>query len=548
MGGPSIISSLHNHLSTFSKSECRDDNVELYSALKYLEKFSTVHQLIDNNNNNNNNNDDDDKRESECDSNVSDATYSGDETSLSFSQSMGWTNIGCTREDCNDQAPACHRNNNETLHGITTTPNQTTASSQYFKGKSIRISGSVHPYKQKDYADMLLIAGASEVKMHTTLGDAHILIKGEGCSERLLSEAKRKNIIILTPNEVKEHLQRDGYSSPDRSSNKIDESKMASILIDKHCQFRPVSSQSNAHVQVEQASTKFTHPSILKRNGDKRQMKIVVTRVRSVGDQDWRISYKFHACYGGRQMWKRYCVTHDTELDKCKFCNKCTHLDPEKGIGYPRPNRQCVKCYPAILCNGCQLSPRLVDQRSCDPRYRKKCQRCYRIATGNTTSEDRSIQCLVDDPMIPVSSVDTEILGLKYRPDAEITETPYSDISFEHDDEVGHVNRTKYPAEDQHQRTVDLNQRREKARGKVTVRQHPLTKYESTQQTAQNAIMVSIVKRFMKRPLGQRSDGEGGKRVIVFIGFSHTNYHYEKALEEKKNGYWDEVHMVAPRN
>ena len=150
--------------------------------------------------------------------------------------------------------------------------------------------------------------------------------------------------------------------------------------------------------------------------------------------------------------------------------------------------------------------------------------------------------------MIPVSSVDLPVLGLQYRPDAEITETPYSDISYEHDDERGHVCRTSYPAEDQHQRTVDLNQRREKARGKVTVRQHPLTTYESAQQTAQNALMVNIVKRFIEGPLGQRSDGEGGKRVIVFIGFSHTNYHYEKALEEKKNGYWDEVYMVAPRD
>ena len=159
------------------------------------------------------------------------------------------------------------------------------------------------------------------------------------------------------------------------------------------------------------------------------------------------------------------------------------------------------------------------------------------------------MQCLLNSSLRRrISSLDQEVFGLKYRPDAKLTKNPYNDVSYEHDDEKGHVCRTVYPAEDQHQRTVELNERRKKDRGKVTIRQHPLTIYESTQQTMQNERMIRVIEEYMETPLGQRSDGEGGKRVIVFIGFSHNNYHYTKALREKENGYWDEVRMLYDRD
>jgi len=52
----------------------------------------------------------------------------------------------------------------------------------------------------------------------------------------------------------------------------------------------------------------------------------------------------------------------------------------------------------------------------------------------------------------------------------------------------------------------------------------------------------------MHKDLGQRSDQEGGKREIVFIGFSKSNPHYIEAKEEERNGYWDKVHFLHPRD
>ena len=46
---------------------------------------------------------------------------------------------------------------------------------------------------------------------------------------------------------------------------------------------------------------------------------------------------------------------------------------------------------------------------------------------------------------------------------------------------------------------------------------------------------------------GYRGTG-GGKRVIVFLGFSKTNKHYKYALKKKEDGYWDEVHLVGCRD
>ena len=122
----------------------------------------------------------------------------------------------------------------------------------------------------------------------------------------------------------------------------------------------------------------------------------------------------------------------------------------------------------------------------------------------------------------------------------------YNDISYEHDDKYGHVG-IKYPADEQHQRTVDLNECRPWEKGKITIRQHPLDIYDSERQKMQNQLMVRTIKHFMKRKFGLRSDDQGGKRVIVFIGHCITNYHYQKALLEKERGYWDLVLLVAPR-
>jgi len=57
--------------------------------------------------------------------------------------------------------------------------------------------------------------------------------------------------------------------------------------------------------------------------------------------------------------------------------------------------------------------------------------------------------------------------------------------------------------------------------------------------------MVGVIKEYFGKDLGQRNDGQG-KRVIVFIGHSRTNPHYKRAVEEKTNGYWDEVHLIDP--
>ena len=162
------------------------------------------------------------------------------------------------------------------------------------------------------------------------------------------------------------------------------------------------------------------------------------------------------------------------------------------------------------------------------------------------TYEDRCIKYILDSG-IPVSSIDKFVFGLPYRPDAEITASPYNDISYECDDERGHDDKYNYPVDGQHQRTVDLNECRPEKKGKVTIRQHPLDIQPSDRQEKQNALMVSTIKEYMNKDLGQREDGQG-KRITVFIGHSRSNYHYEKALEEKENGYWDEVRLLCPYN
>lgn len=61
-------------------------------------------------------------------------------------------------------------------------------------------------------------------------------------------------------------------------------------------------------------------------------------------------------------------------------------------------------------------------------------------------------------------------------------------------------------------------------------------------------MLVKIVKHYMVADLGPRRFGGGGKRVIVFLGFSKNNKHYKYALKMKEEGYWDEVKLVGCRD
>ena len=135
---------------------------------------------------------------------------------------------------------------------------------------------------------------------------------------------------------------------------------------------------------------------------------------------------------------------------------------------------------------------------------------------------------------------------MKYRPDLEV-DNLLNEISTEHD-EYGHSSKSNYSADAQHERTKELNEHRPWRKGKVTIRQDPLTLYRSSEQTAQNDLLVQEIKRYMHTNLGLRTDGKGGKRVIVFIGFSRSNYHYLRAEEEKNKGYWNDVRFIHGRD
>jgi len=188
-------------------------------------------------------------------------------------------------------------------------------------------------------------------------------------------------------------------------------------------------------------------------------MNIRVIRIKREGESEWQYHYKFYHKTGA--SWYEFCVQHN--CIHCGKCNKCTHLDPESDIGYNCPNTQCIKCCPWIACTNCCMEPQLLRQSSCDPRYRNRCGRCYRLATGNARAEDICID-FIRNSNIPISSANKEVFGLNIRPDAEITASPLNDISYECDDEKGHV---FYPVGDQHQRTVELNERRLERRARL---------------------------------------------------------------------------------
>ena len=60
----------------------------------------------------------------------------------------------------------------------------------------------------------------------------------------------------------------------------------------------------------------------------------------------------------------------------------------------------------------------------------------------------------------------------------------------------------------------------------------------------QNRLVVNLMGKYVVIDLGQRKDGKGGKRVIVFVGYSQRNYDVFKALKEQAKGYWDDVRLV----
>ena len=130
---------------------------------------------------------------------------------------------------------------------------------------------------------------------------------------------------------------------------------------------------------------------------------------------------------------------------------------------------------------------------------------------------------------------------LKSRPDGDIT-SKYNHINWEND-ERGHIS---YPALNDSQRMKDINNRRPKERGKVWIRQQPVTLRNgySSVQTTQNKHVASWIKYYITSDLGQREDNDGGRRVIVFIGFRRDNPHVIEAQKENSIGYWDDVRII----
>jgi len=482
-----------------------------------------------------------------------------------------WTKKGCVSGgNCNNRNCLNSDEDDQSSNNDISPP---TCKSSLIEGKRIRISGDFQLYNttQSECKELLLDAGALEVKVNTTLGDADILIAGRNCGLSLREEAERGRKPVLSYPELISSLQLDGYSVTLSNYNTkavIDESELARKYIN-NSQFLVVDGGSkrslkevcrsvlpaelskvynNEGLIVETAETEFTdHLLLMKRdNKKKRPMRFRVTRIKqNNGASAWKHYYRFDHKIGNQ--WKPYCVGHDVQEDYCIVCNGCDHLDPVRGFGFPFPHWQCIECFPRIACSNCGIEPRSYNHSSYEEQYRNHCARCYRIATEGMSSEDRSVE-YIRQSNIPISSANKYVFGLPYRPDAEITASPLNDISYEHDDKLGHVNRCEYPAHKQHQRTVELNKCRPKKKGKVTIRQHPLDTTDTVRQESQNALMVSTIKKYMNEDLGQREDKQGGKRIIVFIGHSRSNYHYTKAEEEKKNGYWDEVRLLQPYN
>jgi len=479
---------------------------------------------------------------------------SGDSISESHSLPCDWTRLKCT--------PGGNCNNINCLHidkeDEQDSNNDGSTPPSFIRGKRIRISGrfNAHGISQDKCKSMLLKAGALEVKMNTTFGDADILIAGSRCGQSLLDYARRGGKLILSYPQLISRLQLEGYSTSN-AAMVIDESKLADELISEKCQFKVVNSKSsnslklqcnivlpkelnsrgvfnNDGLVVEVAQYEFSDPLLTGRNNTERQMKIRVTRIKGKDGSEWQDHYKFFykKQERNRTKWTHYCVQHNREHRTCGKCNSCPH-------GFGSPHIQCTDCCPWILCIDCGIEPRLPSQPR-DERYVNRCARCYRIASGGMTFEDRCIKYILDSH-IPVSSINRYVFGLPYRPDAEITASPLNDISYECD----HDDRSSYPEDEQHQRTVELNKCRPENKGKITIRQHPLDITDTVRQESQNALLVSTIKEYMNEDLGQREDGQG-KRITVFIGHSCSNYHYEKALEEKESGYWDEVRLISP--
>jgi len=130
--------------------------------------------------------------------------------------------------------------------------------------------------------------------------------------------------------------------------------------------------------------------------------------------------------------------------------------------------------------------------------------------------------------------------GLRARPDGDITVSLFSSINWEND-ERGHIS---YLAKRESQRMKDVNGRRPKKRGKVWIRQHPVTLRSSSVQTAQNKHVARWLRYYITTDLGQREDEAGGRRLLMFLGFKEDNPHVIEARKEEAKGYWDEVRFI----
>jgi hypothetical protein len=111
--------------------------------------------------------------------------------------------------------------------------------------------------------------------------------------------------------------------------------------------------------------------------------------------------------------------------------------------------------------------------------------------------------------------------GLRTRPDGDITVSLFSAINWEND-ERGHIS---YPAKRESQRMKDVNSRRPKKRGKVWIRQHPVTLRSSMKRAAGELFylwdirmkirMCSRRGRQKQRDIGTRSGSSIAKKSRI---------------------------------
>jgi hypothetical protein len=243
----------------------------------------------------------------------------------------------CTDIDCNNNN-GIHSAEQSNINDDVLPP----GTSSFIEGKHIHISGSFTLFAQNKLESNLKRLGASGVRTGRSLQEATILIKGANCKETLLKQAEERiDVLVLTEVELIDRLNLEGCPLITDTTDTIDESKLAKKYID-NCQFKKIRS-CNDNTVVETAELEFRDPLLMmKKRQEMRQMKISVVRTKENGESDWKYHYEFYRMSPKAHPWDLYCVQHDTKLKDCGHCNKCTHLDPVRGLGYSNPYRECI--------------------------------------------------------------------------------------------------------------------------------------------------------------------------------------------------------------